>query len=163
MHSRSPWPGHRCAKVIEWERRVGAQTLQLSPVVPVPTIFGDYLSVQNLSARRSMQWWRVRSRSMSSSIGCAGAIVALARRLQTPSSKGPPSTTCQHSRHAFACASTRTPACTGSPTKGGGHSVLGTPRLAAFQVDAETRPNGTAAAEFTDIHYVTDRQIDARH
>jgi hypothetical protein len=54
-------------------------------------------------------------------------------------------------------------ACTAPRRKAGGHSVLGTPRLAACQVDAETRPDGTAAAEFTDIHYVTDRQIDARH
>jgi hypothetical protein len=33
-----------------------------------------------------------------------------------------------------------------------GHSVLGTPRLAAFQVDAETRSDGTAAAKIHGHH-----------
>ena len=42
-----------------------------------------------------------------------------------------------------------------------GHSVLGTPRLAAFQVDAETRSDGTAAAKIHG-HPLSDRSSDRR-
>jgi hypothetical protein len=98
---------------------------------------------------------------MPSSIGCAGAIVALANsdayRHQVPRVPRRPRPSIAGTL-LHAQAQERRLRRLSDERQG-----FGIPRLAACQVDAETRPDGTAAAEFTDIHYVTNRQIDARH
>ena len=132
------------------------------PRSPRPSIFGDYLSVQNLSARRSMQWWWVRSGSMSSSIGCAGAIVALANsdayRHQVP--RVPPSTTSQHSRHSFACASTRTPLAPALRRKAGGIRSSAFHGLRLAKLTRRHGPTGPRQRKFT--HPLCDQSSDRR-
>ena len=90
----------------------------------------------------------VRGLPIELSIGCTRTIVALAKsdahRYQAP--RVPPSTTPQHNRHAFTCASPRRAAC--PPRRGGFLRSLG---LHGLRLAKLMRQAGrTAAAEFTN-------------